>query len=47
MVSWHFLLIFSATQVEDSDLSEEEDGEEEEEEEELPAIKPAKKKQKQ
>uniref|UniRef100_A0A3Q4GYB8 Nucleophosmin/nucleoplasmin, 3 n=1 Tax=Neolamprologus brichardi TaxID=32507 RepID=A0A3Q4GYB8_NEOBR len=36
-----------ATQVEDSDLSEEEDGEEEEEEEELPAIKPAKKKQKQ
>ncbi|XP_005940713.1 nucleoplasmin-3 [Haplochromis burtoni] len=36
-----------ATQVEDSDLSEEEDEEEEEEEEELPAIKPAKKKQKQ
>ncbi|XP_063347508.1 nucleoplasmin-3 [Pelmatolapia mariae] len=36
-----------ASQVEDSDLSEEEDEEEEEEEEELPAIKPAKKKQKQ
>lgn len=37
-----------ATQVDDSDLSEEEDEEEEEEEEEeLPAIKPAKKKQKQ
>ncbi|XP_030604205.1 nucleoplasmin-3 [Archocentrus centrarchus] len=37
-----------ASQVEDSDLSEEEDSEEEEEEEEeLPAIKPAKKKQKQ
>uniref|UniRef100_A0A3Q0SZK5 Nucleophosmin/nucleoplasmin, 3 n=1 Tax=Amphilophus citrinellus TaxID=61819 RepID=A0A3Q0SZK5_AMPCI len=35
-----------ASQVEDSDLSEEEDSEEEEEEEEeLPAIKPAKKKQ--